>query len=72
MYKNIVFLKMNIRCSKHVADTKKEIKTLILKSAICWLTLHNCVTIHGIKKHKLGQGVASFSTFFGELIVNAM
>jgi hypothetical protein len=29
---NIVFLKMNIRCSKHVEDKKNRIKTLILKS----------------------------------------
>jgi len=32
---------MKIRRSKHVEDKKKLIKTLILKSSFCWLTLHN-------------------------------
>ena len=30
-------------------------QSINLKSAFCWLTLHNCITIHGTKKHKIVQ-----------------
>jgi hypothetical protein len=37
---NIVFLKMNIKCSKHVEAPRIENKT-IFKMCIFWLSLHN-------------------------------
>jgi hypothetical protein len=52
MYK-IVFLMMNIRCSKHVENSKSWIKTVI-KNAICWLALHKYTTMHGTKNVKWG------------------
>jgi len=45
-------MKMNIRCSKYVEDKKNLNKTLILKSEFYWLTLHNCITLHGTKNVK--------------------
>ena len=45
---------MNIRCLKHVEDKKNLIKILNFKSAICRLTLHNCITMHGTKNNKVG------------------
>jgi len=57
----IVFLTMNVICSKHVEDKKSWIKTLILKVHFCWLTLHtciwlalyNCTTMHGTNSIKM-------------------
>jgi len=40
-------------------------KSINLRSAFCWLTLHNCIKMHGTKniiKHKLLQSSYRIST----------
>jgi hypothetical protein len=48
---NIVFLMMNVRCSKHVADKKNWIKNITLKGAFGWLTI-NIVSQCTVQKTK--------------------
>ena len=40
---------MNMGGSKHVADEKNY--NINSKRAFCWLTLHNCIIMHGTKKN---------------------
>ena len=57
-----VFLVLNTWCSKHVADTKNWIKTLIWKRSLFWFKLHN--------QERTRVGTLTVATIYLQLIQN--